>query len=155
MGIIAPIIMLSFAKSKHGLMNKIYHVAVTQSKHLILFQPAEMSSVSQKFVQGAKRYSHLIAHQRTGLEVKQCLHWPWAKLKLSGQNLGRVFNSRLGHACMYCATAYITKQPNLKLKTWHEQLLGSLPLAFALLYRESIPQIQSTESLLKGKSQYG
>jgi hypothetical protein len=61
-------------------MNKIYHVAVTKPKHLILFQPAEMSSVSQKFVQGAKRYSHLIAHQRTGLEVKQCLHWPWANL---------------------------------------------------------------------------
>jgi hypothetical protein len=86
---------------------------------------------------------------------KAVLTLAMCKLKLSGQNLGRVFNSRLGRACMHCAIAYITKQPNLKLKTWHKQLLGSLPLAFALLYRESIPQIQSTESLLKGKSQYG
>jgi hypothetical protein len=77
------------------------------------------------------------------------------KLKQSGQNLGRVFNTRLGRACMYDAIALITKQPNLKLKTWYKQLIGSLLLAFALLYRESIPQIQSTESLLKGKSQYG
>ncbi len=28
--------------------------------------------------------------------------------------------------------AFITKWPNLKLKTWPKQLLGSLPLAFAL-----------------------
>jgi hypothetical protein len=51
------------------------------------------------------------------------------KLKLTGQNLGRVFNSRLGHACMFRVIAYITKQPNLKLKTWPKQLLVSLLLA--------------------------
>ncbi len=28
--------------------------------------------------------------------------------------------------------AYITKWPNLKLKTWPKQLLGCLPLAFVL-----------------------
>ncbi len=54
------------------------------------------------------------------------------KLKLTGQNLGQVFNSRLGHACICRAMAYITKQPNLNLKTWPKHLLGSLPLAFAL-----------------------
>ncbi len=54
------------------------------------------------------------------------------KLKLTGQNLGRVFNSRLGLACIYHANAYVTKQPNLKLKTRPKQLLDSLPLAFAL-----------------------
>jgi hypothetical protein len=54
------------------------------------------------------------------------------KFKLTGQNLGRVFNSRLGRACMFRAIAYITKQPNLKLKTWPKQLLGSLLLAFEL-----------------------
>jgi hypothetical protein len=54
------------------------------------------------------------------------------KLKLTGRNLGRVLNSRLRCACMCHAISYITKRPNLKLKTQPEQLLGSLTLAFAL-----------------------
>jgi hypothetical protein len=54
------------------------------------------------------------------------------KHKLTGQNLGQVFNSRLGRACTCHAIEHITKRPNLKLKTWPKQLLGSLPLAFSL-----------------------
>jgi hypothetical protein len=54
------------------------------------------------------------------------------KLKLTGQNLGQVFNSRLGRACICHAIACMTKRPNLKLKTQPKQLLGSLPLAFTL-----------------------
>jgi hypothetical protein len=54
------------------------------------------------------------------------------KLKLTGRNLGRVFHSRLCHTCIGHAIVHITKQPNLKLKTRPKQLLGSLPLAFAL-----------------------
>ncbi len=54
------------------------------------------------------------------------------KLKLTGQNLGRVFNSRLERVCIYCTSACMTKRPNIKLKTEPKQLLGSLPLAFAL-----------------------
>ena len=54
------------------------------------------------------------------------------KRKLAGLNLGRVFNSGRVHACICRAIAYITKRPNLKLKTQPQQLLGSLPLAFAL-----------------------
>ncbi len=54
------------------------------------------------------------------------------KLKLTGPNMGRVVNSRLGCACASCAIANITKWPSLKLKTWPKQLLGFLPLAFAL-----------------------
>ncbi len=54
------------------------------------------------------------------------------KLKLTGRNLGRVFNSRLGHACKGHTIEHITKQPNLKLETRPKQLLGSLPLAFTL-----------------------
>ncbi len=50
------------------------------------------------------------------------------KLKLTGQNLSRVFNSRLGRACINHAIANITKQPNIKWKTRPKQLLGSLPL---------------------------
>ncbi len=54
------------------------------------------------------------------------------QLQLTGRNLGRVFTPRLGHACMCCAIAYITKQPNLNLKTQPRQLKGYLPLVFAL-----------------------
>jgi hypothetical protein len=49
------------------------------------------------------------------------------KLQLTGQNLGHVFNSKVG-----CICAYEAKQPNLKLKTRPKQQLGSLPLPFAL-----------------------
>jgi hypothetical protein len=52
--------------------------------------------------------------------------------KLTGRNLGRVFNSRLGHACMDHAIVHITKQSYIKLKTRPKQILGSLPLAFVL-----------------------
>ncbi len=54
------------------------------------------------------------------------------KLNIRGRNLGQVFNSKLGRAHRAQAILHITKQPNLKLKTWPKQLLGSLPLAFAL-----------------------
>ncbi len=54
------------------------------------------------------------------------------KHKLTGQNLGRVFHSRLGCTCIGHAIVSITKQPNLKLKTEPKQLLSSLPLAFVL-----------------------
>jgi len=55
------------------------------------------------------------------------------KLKLTRQNLGRVFNFRFRRACVCRAMAYITKRLNLKLKTQPKHLLGSLQLAFALL----------------------
>jgi hypothetical protein len=54
------------------------------------------------------------------------------KLKLTGRNLGRVFHCRLGSTCIGHAIVHISKQPNFKLKTRPKQLLGSLPLAFAL-----------------------
>jgi hypothetical protein len=53
------------------------------------------------------------------------------KLKLTGRNLGRVFNSELGPACMGPAFVHLTKQPNSRMKTRHKQLLGSLLLAFS------------------------
>jgi hypothetical protein len=60
---------------------------------------------------------------------------PRDKLKLKGWNLGRVFDSRCGRASeCHDAITLIIKQPDLKLKTWSKQLLGSLPLAFALPY---------------------
>jgi hypothetical protein len=54
------------------------------------------------------------------------------KLQLTGQNLGRVFNSR--SACMRAMQLlyFETKQPNLLLKTRPKLLLGSLPLDIML-----------------------
>ena len=55
------------------------------------------------------------------------------KLKLTGRNLGRVCKSKLGHVFEYAMQSHtLQKGPNLKLKTRPQQLLGSLPLAFAL-----------------------
>jgi hypothetical protein len=51
------------------------------------------------------------------------------KRNLTGQTLGRIFNSKLGHACICRKVAHITKRPNLKLKTRSKQLSGSLVLA--------------------------
>jgi len=42
------------------------------------------------------------------------------KLQLTGQNVDRVFNSRVNMACGSCIS---TKQPNLELKTRPQQLL--------------------------------
>ncbi len=64
---------------------------------------------------------------------RESKRWSMDKLKQTGWNLGQVFHSRLGCTCIGHAIVYITKQPNLKLKTRPKQLLGSLPLVFALL----------------------
>jgi hypothetical protein len=53
-------------------------------------------------------------------------------LAQTGQNLCRVFHSRLGRACIGHAIVNIAKQPNLKLKTWPKKLLGLVLLGFAL-----------------------
>jgi hypothetical protein len=50
----------------------------------------------------------------------------------SGLNLGRAFNSRRVCSSAMYFRCYEAKLPNLKLKTQPKQLLGSLPLAFAL-----------------------
>jgi hypothetical protein len=62
------------------------------------------------------------------------------KLQLTGQNLGRIFYSRLGRALKYHTFVYITKQPNLKLKTRPKQLLGS----FALPEKAAMDKLQLT-----------
>ena len=61
-----------------------------------------------------------------------CLSVSKDKLKLREQNLGWVFNSRCGRACLCLAKILIIEQPNLKLKTRLRQLLGFLSLAFML-----------------------
>ncbi len=59
-------------------------------------------------------------------------------LNLTGQNFCGIFNSKLRRGCIYNVIACITKWPNLKLKTQPEQLLGYLPLAFALTKSERV-----------------
>jgi hypothetical protein len=49
-----------------------------------------------------------------------------------GQNLGRVFNFSHGRAVCPELCFILAKLPNLKWKTWAEQLLGSLLFAFRL-----------------------
>jgi hypothetical protein len=54
------------------------------------------------------------------------------KLQLTGQNLGRVFNYTSDRMFVMHLFGYEAKLPNLKLKTRPKQLLGYLPLVFAL-----------------------
>jgi hypothetical protein len=73
-----------------------------------------------------------IAPKTTPIGDDTILDLAMDKLNLTEQNLGGVFNSRLGCACICHGVVHKTKQPNLKLKTRPKELLGSLPLAFAL-----------------------
>jgi len=61
------------------------------------------------------------------------MHLTMDKLQLTGQNLVRVFHFRSGR--MHAATFLVlsVKLPNLQLKTWPKQLLGSFLLVIALL----------------------
>jgi hypothetical protein len=54
------------------------------------------------------------------------------KLKLTGQNLGQVFNFKCGLACLYDAVVLIIKTAKLKVENSAQTILGSLPSAFAL-----------------------
>jgi hypothetical protein len=54
-------------------------------------------------------------------------------LQLIGQNLGRVFNSTSGCVHVMQLNCFVTKLPNLKLKTLPKQRLGYLLLDIALL----------------------
>jgi hypothetical protein len=54
------------------------------------------------------------------------------KLQPTGQNLGQVFNCRTGNLHAAHLWCYQVKLPNLKLKTWPIQLVGSLLLDIVL-----------------------
>jgi hypothetical protein len=54
------------------------------------------------------------------------------ELKLTGGNLGPVFNSRCGHACFAVQLHSEQKQSAYKLKTRPKQFLGWLQLALAI-----------------------
>ncbi len=71
------------------------------------------------------------------------------KLQLTEKNLGRVFNSRSGCMCVMHLNCYEAKWPDLRLKTRPKQLVGYLPLAFALSSIIILPQLteQGDQSL--------
>ncbi len=71
------------------------------------------------------------------------------KLQLPGRNLGRVFNSR--SSCVRSAQlrCFETKLPNLMLKTWPRQLLGSLPIDIMLSGSTNYGQTEKMSSKLK------
>ncbi len=88
---------------------------------------------------------------KSDLDVQQtplCFALSIDKFQLTGRNLGQVFNSRSGcvYACIH-SCCYWAKLLNLKLKTRPKQLLGYLPLVFAL--PPIVPLLQSHLSLLK------
>ncbi len=85
----------------------------------------------------------------------EAINYTMDKLKLTGLNLGQVFNYRYGHASTKISTCTSSKQPNLKLKTRHKPVLCSLLLAFAhydstfKMFHEIVPQTSKDYRLLK------
>jgi hypothetical protein len=64
--------------------------------------------------------------------VIELIYLRHGKHQPTGQNLGRVFNFRNGHLQAEHLLCYRVKLLNLKLKTWHKQLLSYLPLDIVL-----------------------
>ncbi len=54
------------------------------------------------------------------------------KLQLTGQNLGRFYNSRSGRVYAMHSLYFEMKRSNLKLKTWPKHLLSSFLLDIVL-----------------------
>jgi hypothetical protein len=99
-----------------------------------------MSRKNQDLVPLHTPLGHLCDHltispmlgQNRIIKLKRSRSLPMDKLQLTGQNLGRVFNSRSSRVHAQQLHFSEMKQPNLKLKTRPKQLLGSLPLLIAL-----------------------
>ncbi len=80
-------------------------------------------------------YSKLVQQEVNSTVILPPLVFPgliMGKLSLTRQNLGRLFNSNSGRLLSIHLLHSIPKRPNLELKTWPKQLLGSLPLDIAL-----------------------
>jgi hypothetical protein len=57
---------------------------------------------------------------------------PWTKFNQQGETWAEFSTLDMGVLSHHALSFVTTKQPNLKLKTQHKQLLDSLPLAFVL-----------------------
>ncbi len=55
------------------------------------------------------------------------------KLKLTGQNLGRVFNFKCGRACLYHAVVLIIKTAKLKVENSAQTTFRFSPVSFCTL----------------------
>jgi hypothetical protein len=77
------------------------------------------------------------------------------KIQPTGQNLGRVFNSRRGCVHAKRLHCFETKLPNLKLKTWPKQLLGSLLLDIALPKHAFLVAISLMPDMIHRPKNYG
>ncbi len=64
--------------------------------------------------------------------MSSCITLDHGQIKLTGINLGRVFNYRCMRASAQISTCTSSKQTKLKLKTQPKLVLGFLPLAFTL-----------------------
>ncbi len=73
-----------------------------------------------------------------------------AKLQLTGQNLGRVFNSRSGCVHTMMVNCVETKLLNLKLKARAKQVVGSL-LSYIALFLVTYEWIKKARVFVRGK----
>ncbi len=76
------------------------------------------------------------------------------KLYPTGQNLGRVFDSRLGHPCVGFTTFVTAKRPSLKLKACPKKPFGVLPLSLPLPIDFDLDIIASLNHLNTNTSLY-
>jgi hypothetical protein len=106
-----------------------------QLRHYQIFDACHISviciSAPVRLSVAVNKYILFISDWTFFLELRH-LSVSMDKLHLTGQNLGRVFNSRSGreyaiHSCCYWARLH-----DLNLETRPKQLLGSLPLDIAL-----------------------
>ncbi len=110
---------------------KFVHVAWVQMVHaqLVLYWPYDaISSASVKGIFNRQSWDCGIGLVGNWLSMGCLKSYNMDKLELTGQNLGRVFNSRWGRTCVCHAIAVSIKQPSLKLKTGSKLLFGSLPI---------------------------
>ncbi len=78
-----------------------------------------------------KDFARTHATSQTGNSPVSKLDLTMDRLRLKGQNLGRVFNFNNGHVLAVHFPCYGVKLPNLKLKIQAKRLLGYLPLLLA------------------------
>jgi len=77
-------------------------------------------------------YSHSLVEQLLKLKYTNEPNLILDKLKLTGRNLGRVFNFKCGHVHLYFAMTLRTKTAQLKVDNLTKTAFRFLPLTFVL-----------------------
>jgi hypothetical protein len=115
-----------------GMVSKIsQHLSLSSTKELtlVLGYCEVLHSGSLKRYICPRQVPPCLSGQRISVEKGLDMN----KLELAGQNLGWVFNCRLGRVFAPKNNFHNRKQPNLKKKTQPRQLIGYLQLVFTLL----------------------